>query len=804
MVLKNDRQITISVGNSRKDMNWKPQIISLSDLWEKLKTPLRGTETIAQYLALKKTQQDDLKDVGGFVGGTLRGGRRKADAVIGRDLVTLDFDTIPAYGTGAILQTVDGLGCAYAIYSTRKHQETAPRLRIIIPLDRTASVDEYEPIARRLAEKIGIEKADPTTFEASRLMYWPSCCSDTEYVFKYGDFPIACVETILATYDNWRDVTSWPTVPGSEPKAKQLAAKQGDPKTKPGIVGAFNRVYDIETAMETFLPGTYAPVDNASDRYTYLGGSTTGGAVLYENGKFLYSYHATDPCSGKLVNAFDLVRIHLFGGLDDEAKPDTPVNRLPSFKAMCDLALKDKLVKVEAINSPGGAAKDFAGVGGGATQNAEWKVDLETDGNGKCKPTIENILWILENDVNLKNKFALNRFSGRGEVLGVLPWDERNKRRLWSDTDNNGLYYYMEKEYRITKRQNIDTALDLHSSKHAFNEVQDYLSELEWDGVPRLDTLFIDYLGAEDDPAGYTRAVTRKAFTGAVARAMDPGCKYDQMLILCGEQGAFKSTILDKMSRGWFNDSIRDFNGKEASELLQGVWIVEIAELDAFRKSEVSRIKQFLSLRFDRFRAAYGKNVQELPRCCAFFGTCNYGDFLRDTTGNRRFWPVDVVKGAGTKNVWKDLDGEIDQIWAEAKTRWAAGEKLFVTGEVEKEAQRRQEQHRETSPKDGIVRAFIEKPIPKDWNKWRLDRRRDFWACNAKGNYELVERDKICAIELWCELFNGSTRDNRKMYVDELNGILRNIPGWKEINTSFGVYEQQRGFVRISSNKSSN
>ena len=137
------------------------------------------------------------------------------------------------------------------------------------------------------------------------------------------------------------------------------------------------------------------------------------------------------------------------------------------------------------------------------------------------------------------------------------------------------------------------------------------------------------------------------------------------------------------MSKGYFNDSIRTFEGKEASELLQGVWLVEVAELDAFRRTDVARIKQFLSLRADRYRAAYGRNVKELPRCCVFFGTCNQMDFLQDTTGNRRFWPVDVGEQPHSKTVWDDLTPEvIDQIWAEAKARWQMGEATYLTGEA--------------------------------------------------------------------------------------------------------------------------
>lgn len=801
MNLVHDRQLNISVGTSRKDTSWKPQTITIGDLWDRLKSPARGVETLTQYLALKKAQQDDLKDVGGFVAGTLNGGHRKAGAVTGRDMVTLDFDTIPPYGTDGILQAVEDMGCGFCVYSTRKHMPTAPRLRILIPLDRTVTADEYEPIARHIAAQIGIQMADPTTFQPSRLMYWPSCSADGEYIFKYKDAPLIMADQILATYTDWHDFTSWPQVPGAVSYQK-LAMKQGDPDTKPGVVGAFNCAYgDVFNVMDKLLPGIYEPVDNDPNRFTYLGGSTTGGAVIYDDGKFLFSHHATDPCSGRLVNAFDLVRLHKFGDKDDAALDGTPNNRLPSYKAMCEFAVADPLVSaLMAQERHDQAVQDFEGVE--ATNDADavnWMQKLQCNPQtGAIKSTIDNVIIILDNDPMLKGKFALNQFAGRGEILGTLPWSKDGTRRLWSDTDSNGLYWYLEKAYNITGRGNIDAALDIHAATHAFNEVQDYINRLSWDGVPRLDTLFIDYLGAEDDPVGYCRAVCRKAFTAAIARAMSPGSKYDCMLILCGSQGLGKSTLLDRMSKGWFNDSIRTFEGKEASELLQGVWLVEVAELDAFRRTDVARIKQFLSLRADRYRAAYGRNVKELPRCCVFFGTCNQMDFLQDTTGNRRFWPVDVGEQPHEKKVWGDLTDEvIDQIWAEAKLRWQMGEQLYLTGEVEKEAQRRQESHREASPKEGLIEEFVSRKVPDDWSKWPLDRRRDFWANNATGDYNLVDRDRICALEVWCELFFSNQRDIKPQDVREINATLANMQGWKRSRNPLrcGPYNLQRGFV---------
>ncbi|MEM5779735.1 MAG: virulence-associated E family protein, partial [Lawsonibacter sp.] len=705
----------------------------------------------------------------------------------------------------------EALGCGYCIYSTRKHMPAAPRLRVLLPLDRTCTADEYEPCARRMAEWIGLELADPTTFEASRLMYWPSCCADGEYIYYAADKPMLSVEGLLATYADWRDTTSWPAVPGTVSPAR-LAAKQGDPLTKAGVVGAFCRVYDIEAAMAVFLPGVYEPAAAMPGRFTFTGGSTTGGAVLYDNGKFLYSHHATDPCGGKLVNAFDLVRIHRFGDQDDEAAPGTPTNRLPSYSAMCEVATGDTEVSGLLLKERWEqATESFSAQGAaqGAAQGETPDEDTTPDGDttwmnllkvsaktGVPQSTIDNVWLILEHDPRLKGKFALNAFAGRGEILGVVPWADKAERRLWGDTDSAGLYWYMEKYYQITGAAKIDGALSLHSEKHAFNEITAYLGELKWDGVPRLDTLLIDYLGAEDTP--YTRAVTRKAFTAAVARAMRPGSKFDNMTILSGPQGIGKSTLLDKMSQGWFNDSIRSFEGKEASELLQGVWLVEISELDAFRRTDVSRIKQFLSLRVDRFRAAYGRHVKEMPRCCVFFGTTNTGDYLQDKTGNRRFWPVDVGKRPVTKSVWNDLDRERDQLWAEAVAHWRLGEPLYLAGELEEAAKAQQEEHREVSAREGLILDFLERPVPVDWSRWDLNRRKIFWSGNVTGELKLVPRDRVCALEVWCELFDGTKKEMKNSDTAEINAAIVAAEGWKRTAQAlkFGYCGAQRGFVR--------
>ncbi len=190
----NDRLLAITTGTNRKATQWNAERLLWSELVEKLRTPHRSTESLQEYLAMPKGAQDDLKDVGGFVAGTLSGTRRKKGAVVSRDAVVLDFDFIPPNGTDGLLRKIAGLGMAYCVYSTRKHRPEAPRLRVVIPLMRTCTADEYEPAARKIAEFIGIGMCDPTTFETARMMYWPSCCADGQYVFAYEDKPFVDVD----------------------------------------------------------------------------------------------------------------------------------------------------------------------------------------------------------------------------------------------------------------------------------------------------------------------------------------------------------------------------------------------------------------------------------------------------------------------------------------------------------------------------------------------------------------------------------------------------------------------------------
>lgn len=650
--MQNDKKLKISIAQNRKSLKWITEEIKWSNFIKKISNPVRTNETYEQFIKMKKSQQDELKDVGGFVAGELKDNRRKAENVMTRCLVTLDADNIEPGQTQKVLNLIDGLGCGYAVYSTRKHSEAKPRLRIIVPTDRVMTTDEYEPIARKIASFIGMEIMDTSTFEASRLMYWPSCSKDSNFIFKYADKAFASVDGILGLYNNWKNINEWPKIQNEPEIIKNEITKQKDPLEKDNVVGAFCKVYDIYTVISRFLFDTYEP-GNGPDKFTYIQGSVANGATVYGDGKWLYSFHATDPASRTLCNSFDLVRIHKFGHLDDDVKEGTPSNRYPSYVEMCKFALEDeKVCKEFEIQKLEKAKQEFSQSptiqNNIENTNIEWRLKKlkKSISTGLIEKTINNALVILENDTAFKDKLVFDRFSNRFLIREAMPWGRKDEAypKLWSDSDDAELRGYFEKFYDGFKSaSSINDALAILKNRNSINVAKEYFEKLIWDGNSRLDTLIIDYLGAEDNE--YIRQVTRKAFTAVVARAItERPVKFDNMIILTGKQGIGKSTLLNKLAGEWFTDNIVDFNSKDTLLLLQNCIIAEVPELQGFNKADSNRLKQFLGQKTDKYRAPYERREEEHPRHCVFFGTTNDDEFLRDSTGNRRYWPIEVRK----------------------------------------------------------------------------------------------------------------------------------------------------------------
>ena len=806
MQINHDGQIDLAIGKSRHEKKWKNQPFYWSDLLIKLSTTHRTAETFKEYLAASKERQSEIKDIGGFVGGYLAQGRRLKGSVNYRSVITLDLD----YADTTLWETFTMLyTCASCIYSTHKHSPKEPRLRLIIPLDRAVLPDEYIAISRRIAGNIGIEQFDPTSYQPERLMYWPSTAKDAEYVFEYQDAPWLEADTVLASYRNWSDSSEWPTSKHEDVVMQRTIAKQGDPLEKPGIVGAFCRTYDIHETISKYLGEVYSPCD-IPGRYTYLKGSTSGGLITYDD-KFAYSHHGTDPISGKLCNAFDLVRIHLFGLRDDGIDEDTHVNNRPSHIAMSDFAAKDSAVMKDILETRLAATADFAHIpaddedtdsGEEVPLTTDWakEVTLDVDKKGNILATVDNIVLILENDPYFKKRMALNLLEQRPMAVRKLPWREVVPgSEFLTDTDDACIRHYLEKRFNISNAAKVKDAVRISLARNAFHPVREYLEPLKWDGVKRVDKLLVDYLGAED--SAYTRAVTRKTLVAAVARIFNPGVKFDTVLTLVGPQGVGKSTLVRMLGKQWHSDSFGSIHGKEAFEQVQGVWIVEMAELAGLRKADLESVKHFIAKQVDRYRVSYGVRSENFPRQCIFIATTNVEQFLQDVTGNRRWWPVNTHVNEPEKNTFVDLpDSEIDQIWAEALKYYKSGETLFLPKALEQVAREVQDRHTETDIRVGLVKAYLDKLIPENWQEMDIYERRTYLSGNDPLQPEgTVRRDKVCAAEICCEALQQNIKDLNNTSTRAVNMLMKQIPEWEPRDgLNYGrYYGRQRGYVRI-------
>ena len=793
--LQYDFIVDLATGHSRTSKKWRNRHWQWSELLERCSETQRTRETAAEYAKMSREEQSNVKDVGGFVGGYLSGGVRKNTNVLYRSVATLDID----YGTLNVWEDFQmAFNFAAMIYSTHKHSDETPRYRLVFPLSRQVTPAEYEPLCRKIAAEIGIDLFDDTTYELPRLFYWPSTSKDADYVFEYQDGPACNVDQILAQYVDYRDVSAWPTSSRENDVIAHEIKKAGDPTEKPGLIGAFCRAYTIEDAITHFLADHYEAT-GADGRYTYTKGSVAGGLVCYE-GKFAYSHHETDPASRQLCNAFDLVRIHLYGARDEGTRA-VDITRKPSFAAMQELASQDRNVKLlMARERQQAVADDFDDVEIPEDYSDDWKADLEYSKSGKLQCTIGNIILILENDPALRGHIVHDEFSGFDAVVGGLPWNRHAKQ--WTDKDDANLRVWLERNYDLAGKEKIADALTAVLTRHSYHPIREYLEGLTWDGVPRLDRLIIDYIGAEDTPL--TKAMTRKHFTAAVARIFRPGCKYDYCLIMTGPEGAGKSTLLSKMGGQWFNDSIVSTEGKEGMQQLRGTWLIEWGELSSIKRSDVESVKAYLSKQVDIYRAAYDRRTNEHPRQCVFCGTTNELFFLKGDNGNRRFWVVPVDPSLRKYKQWaQKLDEDRNQLWAEAVHYFKQGERLYLDAELEAQAKQRQADYNDDSddPLATMLRDFLDAKLPVDWNTYDLARRRAWWRnpdpLDAAGT-EL--RTRVSAAEFICERMGRDMADKEYKYLArKVSKMIAKTSGWEKLSATKhcqNLYGIQRGYRR--------
>lgn len=792
------RDYDIAVAKSRHDKTLRNVSMSWEDLATRLSKTTKTPETLAQYRALPKEKQGEIKDVGGFVGGYLNGGSRKSGNVVYRSILTLDLDTA---NTTMWDEFTMAYNCAALVYSTHKHTAEAPRVRLVIPLSRDVQIDEYEAVARKVAENIGIEQVDDTSYEPHRLMYWPSTSKDGEYYYRVQAGEPLDVDSVLSTYKDWRDCTQWAFSQRVTARIRQATKQAGEPTEKGGIVGAFCRTYGIAEAVAKYLPRIYEPCKGGT-RYTYTEGTTSGGVVVYDN-TFVFSHHATDPASGRLCNAFDLVRLHRFGNSDANSLPDTPVNRLPSYKMMEELARQDKdVVQLIASERTRDAGQDFDSVSSADPDEAdseEWQKELDVDKRGNFLKTLKNIELILTNDRALRGVLKRDEFNHTDVLISSLPWREKSSSRpYWDNEDDANLRCYLAREpWCMEGKDKIYDAFEAMMSKRRFHPIRDYLNAQLWDGVERLDTMMVDYLGAFDSEL--TRMMTRKAFVAAVARVMRPGTKWDYILTLRGGEGIGKSTILKRMGGEWFSDSFTSVEGKEAMEQIQRKWLIELGELTNYKRSSVEAYKAFLSKTDDTFRPAYGRKIETYPRQCVFFATTNEEHFLKGDTGNRRWWVIEVGKTTPKYDLWRDLtDDVVGQLWAEALHLYEQGEQLYLPYELEQQARDRQRENSESANDEriGVIQSYISTLLPSDWYSRSIESRRRWLADgDPLKMIGVIQRETVCAVEVLAECFGERIDEKTRYKTRDINALFR-LMGLEELPMRrVPIYGVQRQFA---------
>lgn len=337
------------------------------------------------------------------------------------------------------------------------------------------------------------------------------------------------------------------------------------------------------------------------------------------------------------------------------------------------------------------------------SETAIWPKRLQTNGKGDPLGTTANVVTALEQAPELQGIVRLDEFANKMMLCSCPPWERSFRPRPWRDADDTELLVWLQENgLGLRGVQTVADAVRMVAKRHSFDPLADYLNGLTWDGSPRLEAWLTTYCGAE--PSTLNRAISRAFLISAVARGLEPACQVDHVLSLEGRQGVGKTEIVRILGREWTQEHLPDMHSKDGISALQGAWFVELSELAAMSRSEVESVKSFISRRVDRYRPAYGRHVVEQPRRCVFVATTNEGNYLRDTTGNRRFWPVQC------NEIDRDaLAQDRDQLFAEAVEAYRADEQWhFTDPEIIAKANAAQSARVEHDPWLADVSSFVD------------------------------------------------------------------------------------------------
>lgn len=743
----------------------------------------QGTVTWGELLAWAETPAS-VKECGNYVLGTLRdtvafhagaqcvGRHRVKTAIVSRSAITLDADTAKASLPGLVELVLGNAALVHTTYSSSPDQL---RLRVIIPVDRPLLPDEYVMAAEVLMNRLGTDNFDPGSTQPERYMFKPAAQELGWYQRWVVDGPVASADELLAGFDP--DLSKQPM--------PRLNPNKRNPFEIEGVVGAFNRAYPIQEAIEVYeLP--YTSINDS--RWQLVGTRAEGGVNLVSEG-LVFSHHVTDPAWGKTCSAFDLVRLHRFGSLDEQCNSQTPVNRLPSHQAMLELASTDSRVVAELVGAVFSEELE---------ETVGWRMELKLHPRtGKFIDGIEN--WdLIMNHEPVFHGLYFNELTMAVETELDLPWRDRSKGGpVFGTTDRAALCHHLEREFRVRpSRTLVDELVNTTAQRRYVNPIRDYLETLVWDGVKRVETCLPGV-----KPTRYTRMVARKAMTAAVARVLSPGCKWDHTLVLYGKENLGKSYWVDRMSRG-FSATLGRIGDKDTLLTMQRSWIMVSDEGYSLKKADADVQKEFLTRTEDVFRMPYERESIVHKRHCVIWGTTNDEVFLRRQEGNRRFLIVKCEKKVDFESVTPEY---IDQVWAEAVALFRGGELLFLDDEQSEHSAEEREHFVEEDALAGVLEAYLDTLVPEDWNGMSSEARRMWLTNRADGMVPpgTQLQTRTCSTQLWVEAMGRKFGDHRRSDLLEITASLKRVPGWAQVPGRHRVplYGPQVVFDRTGSNE---
>lgn len=719
------------------------------------------------------------KEAGNYVLGKLRDSVRNKTTIISRSVIALDADT-PRPGFVDSFETLfDGAALIHSTYSSSPDE---PRFRVLIPTDRDMLPDEYHAAVTVLMERFGADQFDPGSVQPERYMFKPAAQERAWFSYTEIEGEPVSVDELLADFTE--DLSTLPM-----PSAHK---KKRNPFELDGVVGAFNRVYTDWADLITEYELPYQPA--GLDRWQLVGSRSVAGMGPIAGAEGLvFSHHVNDPAYGRTCSAFDLVRLHRFGELDDAKSDDTPINRLPSYNAMCDLATVDARVIGELVGG------DFSHLGTDDDHDdPDWRLRLSISSRtGQPNDIIGNWDLIRDHDPAFRG-LRFNELGLCVETETDLPWRPRSRGgSTFSSTDQAALAHYLEREYRIRPpRFLVDELVRTTAQRRYFNPVREYLEGLTWDGTPRMET---SLPGVR--PTSYTRMVARKSLVAAVARALNPGCKWDHTLVLFGSEGIGKSYWVDRMAKG-FSATLGRIGDKDTLLTMQRTWIMVSDEGYSLKKADADVQKEFLTRTEDVFRLPYERESVAHPRHCVIWGTTNDEVFLRRQEGNRRFL---IVRCENRVDFAAMTDEYVDQVWAEAVAAYRAGELLFLGDNESKIASAEREQFIEEDALAGLVDDFLSTLVPAKWDSMSPQSRAEWMRDRADGIVAAGTEPltRVCSTQIWVEVLGRRIGDHRRTDLLDITAVLKRAPGWRILPGRHRMpgYGPQAVFARIDNNE---